>query len=413
MRKPCWLAVLSLGFLSGAACAKELAYAQHWRNELRLGPGAYFPAQGLLEKGAEVSIVKRQAGWSKVEVPGFVAGDLWAADSCLGPTPPANGLLDRLRSKTNARRYVPATAAVRGFAVRYGRVKPASVDALLKTAGPPFSAADYAVFKQNGGLYPAPMANVPGAPALGDYDAADSENGVGLGIAAAVAARGLDEDPRATRYLNMLAAQLAEGSGAYATPFRVLISSGAETNAVSIPGGWIFVTRPLLRACQNEAELAAVLAHEMTHIIARHGLKEIKARAVSTKAEEAEAELDAMGGPQDKAADGLDDLADSAYEAVHKPRLEAYEEEADRGAMLLLARAGYDPASVPRMIDRLGAVVVAGQTFETENPFAKMDYAKRRAAAEAFLKASLPGVSGAVNAERFRRWLGAPAQDAK
>jgi len=58
------------------------------------------------------------------------------------------------------------------------------------------------------------------------------------------------------------------------------------------------------------------------------------------------------------------------------------------------------------MIERVGAAVVAAPSDEDgDNPFAGMDYAKRKAAAEQSLRTSLPGVSGATGEARFKSAL--------
>ncbi|MDG5816705.1 M48 family metallopeptidase [Chitinispirillales bacterium ANBcel5] len=56
-------------------------------------------------------------------------------------------------------------------------------------------------------------------------------------------------------------------------PFTFTIIDKNVINAFAVPGGHVFVYRGLIEACRNEAELAAVLAHEIAHITMRHGIK--------------------------------------------------------------------------------------------------------------------------------------------
>jgi len=58
--------------------------------------------------------------------------------------------------------------------------------------------------------------------------------------------------------------------------YHFLVLDSEEVNAFACPGGFVFITRGLLRTCQNEDALAVVLAHEVGHICAKHGLKAIK-----------------------------------------------------------------------------------------------------------------------------------------
>ena len=394
------LAVPALAAKTPAKSSAKTAYTQRRQNELRRGPGAYYPVVFVLGRGAPVDVVKSAAGWSQVELRGMKTPAIWLADTALGPTPP-KGLLEGLFKPAPPARMAAASAAVRGFALRFGRGKAPEVDGLLKRPEP-FSPEEYAAFRS---ASPARRSLLSGE--VSAYDPSPEEEGVGLGVASKVASRGSAAKPGEERYLNLLTASLAEASGAYDRAFRVSVMKGEEVTAVSAPGGWIFVTRPLLKACRSEAELAAVLAHEMTHIIRRHGLKELKARDTLIKADAAMAELDeeAGPGPDDAEVADLDDIAAEAYDGIHKPRLQRYEEEADRGAAVLLARAGYDPAAVPRMIERVGAAVVSAQGQKDENPFAAMDYKKRKQAVEVFLRTSLPGVAGASNEQRLAREL--------
>ena len=56
-------------------------------------------------------------------------------------------------------------------------------------------------------------------------------------------------------------------------PLKVTVLDSKEINAFALPGGFLYVERGLLEAVDDEAELAGVLAHEMAHVIARHGHK--------------------------------------------------------------------------------------------------------------------------------------------
>jgi Zn-dependent protease with chaperone function len=398
------LAILLLS-ASRSVSAGETLYTQRWRNEARSGPGTYYGLKGTLNKAVAVTPLQAQGDWVQISLPPLTA---WMAKTSLGPALPKDSILDsmqRLRSKFTTPTYnAAAVAAVRGFALRYGRAKASDLNALNALQPPFFTPEEYAAFKASEGG-PRPSGKAYGGDFLPSYDPAMQEEGAGLGIAAKVASGGLVKDRALLRYVNMLGTLLAESSGAYGYPFKVYVTTSKQVNALSVPGGYIFLSRPLIAACQNEAELAAVLAHEMTHITRRHGLKELKARETNIRADAAMAELDeaAGEGPDPEAEADLTDFADTAYDTVHKPRLQSYEEEADRGAALILARAGYDPASVPRMIERVGAAV----SKDAQNPFAKNDYAKRREAAAAVVKSEAGGGSGATNAPRFQKAVAA------
>jgi len=395
--------------LASAALAAEagLQVTKRAKNEAREGPGNYYPLVSVLPKGAAVPIIKVQGGWVNFKLEpskGKPAPNAWIAKNCLAEKEAGKSVMDMdLKGSPAGASPASVAAAVRGFAMRYGRAKESSLDALNAVKQPFFSVDDYLEFKSAMKRPPSGL-SAQDPRLMSPYEATAQEEGVGLGIAARVAARGIDGDRALLRYLNMLGTYLAEASGAYDYPFKFYVMKAKEVNAVAVPGGYIFLSAPLVSACTDEAELAAVVAHEMTHVILRHGLKELKARDLELRADEADSELDAMAGrTAGEEEEGLEEWASSAYEAVHKPRLESYEEEADRGAAIILARAGYDAAALPRMIRRVGDAAVAAQTLETENPFSKMDYKKRTEAAEDFLRESLPVSGGMRNRERFER----------
>jgi|CXWL01.1.fsa_nt_gi predicted Zn-dependent protease len=75
------------------------------------------------------------------------------------------------------------------------------------------------------------------------------------------------------RYLNKLGRQLALHSSRPDISWTFGVIDGATENAVSTPGGYIFVTRGLLKKLTSEAQLAGVLAHEIAHVTERHSLK--------------------------------------------------------------------------------------------------------------------------------------------
>ena len=86
------------------------------------------------------------------------------------------------------------------------------------------------------------------------------------------------DKPKANNYLNLLGQSLAVFSDRPETfgGYHFLLLDSDEINAFAAPGGLILVTRGMLRCCENEDELAAVLAHEICHVELKHGLSAIK-----------------------------------------------------------------------------------------------------------------------------------------
>ncbi len=80
-------------------------------------------------------------------------------------------------------------------------------------------------------------------------------------------------DPIVTEYVNRIAQNLAKNSDA-TIPFTVKVIDSDEINAFALPGGFFFVNSGLILNADNEAELAGVMAHEMSHVIAHHAMRE-------------------------------------------------------------------------------------------------------------------------------------------
>ncbi|MDE3197291.1 MAG: M48 family metalloprotease [Acidobacteriota bacterium] len=80
------------------------------------------------------------------------------------------------------------------------------------------------------------------------------------------------EDKVVLDYVNTLAQRIARNSDLQ-VPLNVTVLNSREINAFALPGGYVFVERGLLDAVDDESQLAGVLAHEISHVVARHGHK--------------------------------------------------------------------------------------------------------------------------------------------
>jgi Zn-dependent protease with chaperone function len=80
------------------------------------------------------------------------------------------------------------------------------------------------------------------------------------------------EDPVVVNYVRGVAEQVARNSD-LRVPLQVTVLNSKEINAFALPGGFVFVERGLLEAVDDEAQLAGVISHEVSHVVARHGRK--------------------------------------------------------------------------------------------------------------------------------------------
>jgi predicted Zn-dependent protease len=84
----------------------------------------------------------------------------------------------------------------------------------------------------------------------------------------------LIEDPVISEYVDRLGQNIVKHSDAK-VPFHIKVVDTDEVNAFAFPGGYFYVNKGLLLAAENEAELAGVMAHEISHVCARHATQRL------------------------------------------------------------------------------------------------------------------------------------------
>src|SRR5438477_5634626 len=99
----------------------------------------------------------------------------------------------------------------------------------------------------------------------------EKEIGIGKSLAQEVERSSkLIDDPVVTEYVNRVGQNLVRNSDAK-VPFTIKVIDSDEVNAFALPGGFFFVNSGLILRAQEESELAGVMAHEISHVTARHG----------------------------------------------------------------------------------------------------------------------------------------------
>lgn len=175
---------------------------------------------------------------------------------------------------------------------------------------------------------------------------------IGDGVAETLlGARPLLDDPDLQRYVNTVGMWVAQQSERPDLPWHFGVNDSDHINAFAAPGGYIIVTKGMMKQLRNEAELAGVLGHEVAHVTQKHHLKALRksalvnllsAGAAAATAESRHAEMvQKLSGPtKELYARGLD---------------KADEFEADRMGVVLSARAGYDPYGLPAVLTTLAS----------------------------------------------------------
>jgi predicted Zn-dependent protease len=163
------------------------------------------------------------------------------------------------------------------------------------------------------------------------------------------------EEAKTNAYLNLLGQSLAmvcdrpETFGGY----HFLVLDSAAINAFAAPGGLVFVSRGLLRCADSEDAVAAILAHEIGHVVKQHGLKAIKtARFKDAGLAIGKAAVEELGSAElakvTAAFSGtIDDITSTLVNSGYS---RGAEKEADLAAVEILKRSGYDPNALVRML---------------------------------------------------------------
>ncbi|HLG95537.1 MAG TPA: M48 family metalloprotease [Bryobacteraceae bacterium] len=170
---------------------------------------------------------------------------------------------------------------------------------------------------------------------------------------------GLVRNPELDGYLNLLLRKLEEsryarslepdGSRAGMFPFEIHAVYGKNINAFSLPGGPIFVNTAAIAAAENEAQLAGVIAHEMSHIVLRHPTNQASKRNLVALPALLAGALTGNSLLGQLAQIGIVFTANSALLKFSRTD----EAEADYNGAEIMADAGYDPRELARFFQHL------------------------------------------------------------
>jgi predicted Zn-dependent protease len=153
---------------------------------------------------------------------------------------------------------------------------------------------------------------------------------------------GLYDDPKLEAMVNDTIDRLVKASERPDLKYRVVILNSAAINAFALPNGQLYVTRGLLALANDRSELASVLAHEMSHVIANHAqIRENQARQTAMIATVAN---DVLRDPE------LGALALAKSKLALASFSRAQEFEADGIGVGIAARAGFDPYGAVRFL---------------------------------------------------------------
>jgi predicted Zn-dependent protease len=150
------------------------------------------------------------------------------------------------------------------------------------------------------------------------------------------------------RYVNLVGRRVAEQAGRKEINWAFGVIDTTAINAFATPGGYILVSSTLLSMMDTEDELAAVLGHEIAHVVRKHHYRVIRKQQLL----EFGANAVSIGGEAGAMADKLSGMvANVMARGLDK----SAEYEADRDGMVYAARAGYDASALIRIMEKLAS----------------------------------------------------------
>ena len=185
---------------------------------------------------------------------------------------------------------------------------------------------------------------IKGVKSFGDVPE-DKEIQIGKDLSAGLlGATPLVDDAVAQNYVNQIGRWLAFQTERPDLPWTFAVIDTDTVNAFAAPGGYVFVTRGLFLMLRNEAELAGVIGHEISHVLRRHHLVALEKQLRASLA------TDMAGMLVEYDSEMVDALVGAGMQLYGKGLDRDDELEADRMGVVVAARSGYDAYGLPAML---------------------------------------------------------------
>ncbi|HOO50919.1 MAG TPA: M48 family metalloprotease [Alphaproteobacteria bacterium] len=199
---------------------------------------------------------------------------------------------------------------------------------------------------------------------------------------------GVYNHPGLQAYVNQIGQRIAKNTERGDVTYRFTLLDSPVVNAFALPGGYIYVTRGILSIANTEDELAAVLAHEIGHITARHQSERYSTGVLTSLGASVAAAVIGSPGVSQALSVGTN-LYMSSYSRDQ-------ESQADQLGIRYLSRTGYDPKAMSlflAQLDRYDSLKKAGGKNGAASFFSTHPVTSDRVAATKSLAAGYPAVS--------------------
>ncbi len=184
---------------------------------------------------------------------------------------------------------------------------------------------------------------------------------------------GVVQDQAVTKYVSLVGTVLAQASSRPNLQWEFIVLDTDGVNAFASPGGLVHITRGALALIENEAQLAGVLGHEITHITAKHTVSSIqKSNLISAGADQA-------GAGKGLTGEVLSQVVKRAYSDLLNNRFDRDDEkESDTVGITLANKVGYAPTGLGAFLTKLSDRAKAANQQEPSGLFASHPQIKDR-----------------------------------
>src|SRR3954452_25530866 len=156
-------------------------------------------------------------------------------------------------------------------------------------------------------------------------------------------------DPEVSDYITKLGQRLVAKSGRTGISYTFRVVDSPDINAFALPGGYVYVNRGLIENAASEDELAGVLAHEIAHVVLRHGAEQAARANLAQKGMGIIGQIMGHGSGSSVGESAAQMVANGVFMKFSQNA----ERRADEVGARMLADAGYQPQAMVTFFDKL------------------------------------------------------------
>ncbi len=166
----------------------------------------------------------------------------------------------------------------------------------------------------------------------------------------------ISRNPAMISYIDRIGQRLARNSARPNLKYTFQVVEDDNINAFATMGGFVYINTGLMKAADNEAQLASVIGHEIGHITGRHSLQQVKQRAIS------QGVTSLLGVDRDQV------VQIGVQVALTLPNSRQDEYDADRRGLNTMIQTGYAPSAMPEFMKKLISGGKSSPEFLSSHP---------------------------------------------